>query len=158
MTALQVVLGWKKRFRCQHNAMHCGMLSCAVLCVQVRLVLEYCDKGCLRAALDDGVFVLGEWAVRQDTPHQDAYCEPLTVISMQACMRDRCLQLSWRRCNVIIHGLSTVALQQQLGLRNSSATVLQGRVRLAQYFCCCCCLCCCRKWWHQLLGHPGHCC
>ena len=27
---------------------------------QVRLVLEYCDKGCLRDALDDGIFLLGE--------------------------------------------------------------------------------------------------
>ncbi len=25
-------------------------------CLQVRLVLEYCDKGCLREALDQGAF------------------------------------------------------------------------------------------------------
>jgi serine/threonine protein kinase len=27
--------------------------------LQVRLVLEYCDKGCLRDALDCGIFKLG---------------------------------------------------------------------------------------------------
>jgi hypothetical protein len=27
-------------------------------CLQVRLVLEYCDKGCLREALDSGAFLL----------------------------------------------------------------------------------------------------
>lgn len=44
------------------------MLCHAVLCcaLQVRLVLEYCDKGCLRAALDDGVFVMGELAIQAD--------------------------------------------------------------------------------------------
>jgi hypothetical protein len=26
----------------------------------VRLVLEYCDKGCLRNALDNGVFIMGK--------------------------------------------------------------------------------------------------
>lgn len=32
--------------------------SCTVLgAVQVRLVLEYCDKGCLRDALDDGALL-----------------------------------------------------------------------------------------------------
>lgn len=28
--------------------------------LQVRLVLEYCDKGCLRSALDEGVFFMGK--------------------------------------------------------------------------------------------------
>lgn len=38
------------------------MLLCSP---QVRLVLEFCDKGCLRSALDDGVFILGEGPTRQ---------------------------------------------------------------------------------------------
>ena len=36
---------------------------CCCCVVQVRLVLEYCDKGCLRTALDDGVFILGEYLI-----------------------------------------------------------------------------------------------
>lgn len=31
--------------------------------LQVRLVLEFCDKGCLRDALDDGVFTLAPGVV-----------------------------------------------------------------------------------------------
>jgi hypothetical protein len=37
---------------------------CCRCVVQVRLVLEYCDKGCLRTALDDGVFILGEYLLQ----------------------------------------------------------------------------------------------
>lgn len=48
------------------------MPCCAVLCVlQVRLVLEYCDKGCLRAALDDSVFIMGEPSHLPDLPYSD---------------------------------------------------------------------------------------
>jgi hypothetical protein len=39
---------------------------CCCCVVQVRLVLEYCDKGCLKTALDDGVFILGEYLI---SPH-----------------------------------------------------------------------------------------
>lgn len=42
------------RGRAAFDRVHLRML------LQVRLVLEYCDKGCLREALDDGIFLMGE--------------------------------------------------------------------------------------------------
>lgn len=54
-----VMLRWRAFNLPAH--LHPAVLRCAV---QVRLVLEYCDKGCLRAALDDGVFVMGGYLHR----------------------------------------------------------------------------------------------
>ncbi len=55
---------------------------------QVQLVLEYCDKGCLRDALDDGVFFGREYGTRHvagpfatmtsDNRHTRSQCFPYT--------------------------------------------------------------------------------
>lgn len=68
----EVRAGWSCRAKALRVRLLCGsqaaeerrVLMHVCVCVpapaQVRLVLEYCDKGCLRDALDNGIFLLGE--------------------------------------------------------------------------------------------------